>query len=333
MGRACIALAALALAISTGTVRAVEADPNMDYVISPEVGAWTICAASYSGEMSSKFAHDLVLELRSQYQLAAYVFNRGADLRRQQDEELQRKRQQQQEYLAQRGLRPDIPLRLPRVRIEDQYAVLVGGFKDIDAAHRELTRIKKLQPPKTVPRDVMTCDAILPPGDDKKVEGQRAFVNPFVTSFVVPNPSLPVPRQTANQPDPFWKKLNANETFSLLKCNQPWTLAVKEFPATAYIQPQSAPSGFLDKLMGHSTGEQLNANALNAHNLAEALRKVGFDAYVLHTRSNSIVTIGGFSGLDDPKMQQVQRAFAGNLQFGPNLDMFPKPMPMEVPRF
>jgi hypothetical protein len=60
------------------------------------------------------------------------------------------------------------------------------------------------------------------------------------------------------------------------------------------------------------------------------LRKLEFDAYVLHTRTNSMVTIGGFDREDDPKMQQVA-AHLARLNLGP-LDLNTKPVPMEIPR-
>src|SRR6266487_4232689 len=60
-----------------------EADPQKDYSVTPEVGTWMICAASYMGETAPKMAHDLVLELRRDpYDLPAFVFNRGAEERR-----------------------------------------------------------------------------------------------------------------------------------------------------------------------------------------------------------------------------------------------------------
>jgi hypothetical protein len=226
------------------------------------------------------------------------------------------------------GLKPDLPLRLPTVRIEDQFAVLVGGYADIDAARRGLERVKKMQPPRTVPKDVLTYDLVPPPGSNKPGMGQKAFVNPFLNSFVVPNPTVQVAREDPHKPDPFWKELNAGESLSLLKCRKPWTLAIKEYQQPTVYQPQSAPSNFLDKLLGNA-GEQLNAQAMTAHNFAEALRKLGFEAYVLHTRGCSIVTLGGYDGPDDPRLKQMQRAVP-NIRINPPVELFA--MPMEVPR-
>src|SRR5262249_32282551 len=126
---------------------------------------------------------------------------------------------------------------------------------------------------------------------------------------------------------------------------QPWTLAIKAFNGMCYVESASRPTNFLDKLLGRS--EQLNASAMNAHNMAEAMRKMGFEAYVLHTRSSSIVTVGGFASQDDPRMNSVKESLrplqfqvdkakpqsAGSVPAGStNLQLFPQPLPMEVPR-
>ncbi len=329
----CTAAVLAVLALTGRAPAGVDADPSKDYFITPDVGPFTICAASESGDAARKLAHDLVLEIRARYGLPAFVYNRGAELRRQQEAELQRKRQQQREYLERMGLHPDSPLRLPRVRIEEQFAVLIGGYPDMESARKELNRIKKLQPPKSVPHDVVTLERTDAPAAGKKPWSQRTEVNPFATSFVVPNPTVPPPREQAQKPDPFWKQLNAGETYSLLNCPKPWTMVIKEFQGVTVIEPASAPTKIMNLLKGKGTADQLNASALNAHNLAEALRKLGLEAYVLHTRGSSIVTIGGFDRQDDPRMAQVQRHLFSSALFGPNVDIMARPMPMAVPRF
>lgn len=322
---------ALALLPLAAAAAAVESEVNPEFAITPQAGPWTICAASFTGDSAGRWAHDLAAELRGRYRLPAYVFNRGADLRRQQEEELQRKRQQQEEYLARMGLRPDMPLRLPRVRVEDQYAVLIGGFADIDAARRELPRVKRLQAPQSVPAAVIAAGVLVPVSATGEAGKDNPAEHPFVASFVARNPTMPVAHDQDKKPDPFWKELNAGETYSLFKCKKPWTLAIKEYQANAVVQPQSAPSNFLDKLFGRSLGEQLSADAMNAHQFAEALRKVGFEAYVLHTRTSSVVTVGGFDSPDDPKLASAKRDLK-SIRLT-HIDTFPEPMPMAVPRF
>jgi hypothetical protein len=328
MGQRWLALVAACIAVSAGSARA-QTDPNQEFAITPEVGPWTICAASPFGEGAGQRARALVMELRSRYHVQAYLYDRGAEMRRQQQEELEQRRQRQREYLIKNGLDPNIPLRTRTVRVEEQFAVLVGGYSSMEAARRELDRIKRLTPPQSIPKDVVFTQHTTAAG--AKPETHQSEVNPFTNSFVVPNPCVPHDTQAASKPDPFWKQLNSGESYSLLKCKKPWTLVVKEFPGTAIIEPKSAPS-FLEKVFGRSMGEELSANAMNAHNLAEALHKAGFDeVYVLHTRGSSIVSIGGFDRKDDPRMQQLERALQ-SFRFEPNLDLFARPMPMEVPR-
>jgi hypothetical protein len=328
----------LVTAASPGQSQA-PVDWTRDIAITPEVGPWTISSAYFSGEMGAKLAHDLVVELRTQYHLPAYVYNRGEEQRREQEREIQDKRRQHEEYLKKAGLNPgSVPFRIRRVRIEDQYIVLIGGYKDMDSAHKECERIKKLQPPKSVPADTLYQSPLAAPANGKQDQLQQVKINPLSKSFVTRNPTVPVQREAANKPDPFWKQLNANESFSLLKCKKPWTLAIKEFQGAVMVQPQNTSSSFLEKLFGNKTGEQLNASAMNAHNLAEALHTMHFDAFVLHTRTSSIVTVGGFDNANDPRMESVKQAVR-DLHLGSNhpsfptgVELFAQPMPMEVPR-
>jgi cell division septation protein DedD len=316
---------------ATNRAHAQEQVSLQEFAITPAVGQFTICAASFTGETAPKEAYDLAMEIRNRYRLAAYVFNRGAELKRQQDEELERKRKQQQAYLQKMGLNPDIPLRLKRYHIEEQFAVLIGGFKDMDAARHELSRIKSLEPPKSVASMRVSVE-IDPKSKESKLykPGNYEF-NPFVNSFVVHNPSISVDVDNS-KPDPFWKQLNSGEDYSLLKCKKPWTLVIKEYQTTPVYESQKEKSAFFSKVFGNLT-QQLDANAQNAHNLAEGLRRMGFKAYVLHTRCTSIVTIGEFEKQNDPQMETVTRALSSNVKLDPKLDLFVKPIPMPVPRF
>src|SRR5262249_39633762 len=138
------------------------------------------------------------------------------------------------------------------------------------------------------------------------------------------------------------KDINSGESLSLLTCRKPWTLAIKVFQGAQVVQAKSSGSKFMDMLgLGSKEGDQLNAAALQAHELAKALRAmkpVSCEAYVLHTRTSSVVTVGGYDSPDDPKLAQDQ-ALLGKLrlQAGPNaagadLQLFGQPRPMAVPR-
>ena len=84
--------------------------------------------------------------------------------------------------------------------------------------------------------------------------------------------------------------------------------------------------------------------AQNAHELAKAgegLGKTGIQPYVLHTRTSSVVSIGSFSGPDDPGVQVAAAQLAkwqqeiANSAKDPTkknpLGLFATPVPVEVP--
>jgi len=313
------------LATTVGLTRQ-EADPNKEYNVTSEAGPWMICAASYMGEQAPKLAHALVLELRSQYDLPAFVYNRGDVERRKMQEDLDKQRREREEALRQQGIQPGMPLPVRKVRIEDQCAVLVGGYKDLDAAHSALEKFKKLPNPKTVPVD----ELILAP-NESGAKLQKRQANIFVMSFVTHNPTVPQEKVERGLDPASLKSLNADESYSLLKCKQPWTLAVKEFSGGVAIQPAKAPDTFLEKLLGNKSDEHMSAIAKQAHELAFVLNKyMGFDAYVLHTPTSSIVTVGAYANSDDEKLHQAQKQLR-NMQFG-WIQLASNPLPMPVPR-
>ncbi|MCS6849633.1 MAG: hypothetical protein NZ700_00510 [Gemmataceae bacterium] len=338
-----LCVVALACAVRGGA-QTEPVDINQEFYVTPAAGPWLICAASFTGPNSAALAHDLVVELRQKYRLPAYVFNRSNEERRKQREEIEAKRRQQEEFFLKAGLDPATAASMVRVRttrIEDQYAVLVGGYKDMDTARKALDDIRKLKPSQKFMGSVVQ-------GTQKTGQvSERTWLNPFATAFVVHNPTVPMPPPD-NKPDPLLKQLNADEPYSLLKCRKPWTLVVKDFPGASVIVPANTPPGsFLERIgLSRKSSEVLNAGALQAQQLAKALREMKemqFEAYVLHTRHNSLVTVGGFDSPNDPKMQETIRKLASfrftgppdltNPQGGPGLlSLWPQPLPMEVPR-
>jgi hypothetical protein len=172
----------------------------------------------------------------------------------------------------------------------------------------------------------------------KGVMTKTAYVNPFMRSFVARNPSVPAEQVQDRGPDPFLKQLNSGEEYSIYKCKKPWTLAVAVFQSPTVIQSE-ASSGFLDKLMGKTDGALLTASAQNAHNLAKVIneskewKEWNLQAYVFHTRNNSVVTINGYGSKDDPALAQMAHRFRFKTRELMSVaNMLPSPMPMEVPR-
>ena len=216
------------LAAGPGRAAHVEADPGKDYRVTPEAGTWMICAHCYVGPSAADMAHELVLMLRRRDNLAAYIFVRGEEERRKQEEYIRKMHE----------LCPDVPqLRIRHVRIEEQYAVLIGGWSDMDSAHRALEGVKRLKPPDDEKlMDVLTA---LEPTADGKGQLKKTALNPFASSFVVHNPTVPQEAVDHNKPDPALKELNAGRPYNLLTCGHPWTLAVKDFQGAAVVQSRS----------------------------------------------------------------------------------------------
>ncbi len=325
MRRAALFVLAL-VTVSSARAARVEADPNKDYKVTPAAGPWVVCAASFSGPDAPELSRQLVLVLRGRDNLPAYYHNYSDERRRQEKE--------YQELLAKS--RPGSRART--VRIEEQCAVLVGGYADPEAAGRALAAVKKLAPPELTLASGKDPNQYLftagpSEGDPNRTEIQRAPVNPFAGAFVARNPTA---RQEARpedgkKADPMLGKYNAGEKYSLLKCKKPWTLVVKEYQGAAVYQPRSATSSFLETLgFANKPGELLGAGAEEAHSVADVLRQLKFEAYVLHTRHGSLVTVGGFTGRDDPELPKMQQKLAA-LKIAP-IQLFAQPMPMEVPR-
>lgn len=301
-----------------------------DWVLGRHSGAWLICAASYVGPDAPEMARQCCETLRERDKLPAYVLNRGDDERRRIKEEYEQMRNTGEEPQGRRRT----------VRVTEQCAVLVGGFATMEAARAKLDKIKKLDPPKIqVNGNKLAADVetLLVPSKKGGAEILRREVNPFQNSFTTRNPTIPVEKKEKPDAYPFLVKLNSDESYSLLKNKGNWTLAVKEYRGATLVQPLNPNAGgsILEKLgFGpNKPGEALNASAMQAHESARVLRRLEFDAYVLHDKTCSYVTVGSFQSKDDPRLAQLagQLASLSGSDLKP-LALFPQPQVMEIPK-
>jgi hypothetical protein len=311
--------------------------PPNPFPIMPEAGAWMICAASYVGPDAPELSRQLCLEVRNKFKMPAYIFNHADQERQRQREAVEKLRQQY----------PGVPWRNRTVKYPEQCAVLVGGYKSFEEASAALPGVKKLPLPKLdlgsgkLAYDYQT---MLEPADTKDATilkpKAQAPVNPFTTAMVVHNPTVPqAPRQQVKF-DPIWKELNADEEYSLLKNRQHYTLVVKEYTGINVVHQRSLSSSFLKFLggSGQQPGEALNAAARQAEETAKFLRnpRLGFEAYVFHTRDRSIVTVGGFAQINDDEMNRLMQRlamlkFRGAQGGSDPIGLMASPLPMEVP--
>jgi len=306
------------------------ARPQTAYPLNARAGNWLICAASFTGPHAVYLADQCCRHLREKHNMAAYVFN-YADIER---------RRQEEEWLRQQQANPHMPLRRRITRIEDQCAVLVGGWADMKPAEKALPVIKKLPPPTlTLPSGARYNQVVFIQGIDDRT-GRTEIVgkgaaNPFALAFVIRNPTAPKnDAAERDRPDPLWKKLNADEKYSLLKNKKKITLVIWEGIGAAQIQSAGESNNFLEKLAGHKSAEVMNAAGLQARELARFLRQYDIEAWVLHTRTGSLVTVGGFEDVNDEQCKRMQQRLA-TLRLPPGVlptPLFSQPMPMKVPR-
>jgi len=302
-----------------------DGDPVREYHLGPDAGPFVVCVKGYSGPSAQALASKLCLHIRKNG-FPAYVYDYSGEERRKVKETLEER------YRA----APELA-RKKTIRVEDQWGVLVGGYKSLDDASKDIEKIKKLPWADLGQQNV---DHV--PDFNSK---QMLAMSPYAHSFATRNPTVPMPKPDPNAPDPIWKDLNDGRPYNLLKCGKPWTLAVKQFQGANVVQSRSASSKFLDLLGGgNKAGEMLDASAKQAEEVARLLRtmKPGFDAYVLHTRGGSVVTVGAYDGPEDPKLKQAQQQLR-SLSFTPQngggdpraaqmFQFFAQPLPMRVPQ-
>ncbi len=300
----------------------IDADPNKDYPITPQAGQYFVCATCFVGPQAPKLAREMVYEIRSRFGVPAYVMDKGEEERRKERERLKKIHE---EY-------GDNTSRLKTIRIQEECAVLVGGFKNEESASKALKQVKAWPMPKNKElMPVITDTNYVPDKFEEKAETRGAYVSPYVMAFVVHNPTIPVEKKVDPKMEAFMRRINAHEKYSVYGCRKPWTLVVAQFQGVSVIQTQAANESFIERLFSSSKGESLSASALNADNMCEALRKSRLDAYVLHTTWGSVVCVGGFASLDDPKMGEMKTRLS-SFPKAQGLMLMPEPIPMEVPK-
>jgi hypothetical protein len=316
-------------------------DLNKDIEITEKAGQWMIFAMAYTGPKAPEMARKFVIVMRGHYKWNAYVFNYGAKEKQAEYERVEKIRREQVEALQRAGLKADVPIRVPAIRIDEQTGILVGGYKTREEAMKALEKFRKLDPEALVKNQV-DLDTKFVIELDGKARREAVYVNPFLKAFPARNPTVPQ-EQFGSNPEEDMKllrKLNSDEPFSLLQCKQPFTLAIKQF--NMQYKTLDSASGkkakdFLEKFdMGffHKSRPWEDITAHNAHNLAVWLRHEGLpETYVLHCKYCSYVTVGGYTGLDDARLVAMQNYLETRFKMDTfqKAELLPRPVPMPVP--
>jgi hypothetical protein len=309
--------------------------------LQPSTGPWFILVKSYSrpsrpnsgGENAPtalELAEALAREIRETHRVQAWLFEYISEERKQQMEAIAAARERARLYAQQLDkirqqallngmefLEPDRKLRLPAIQYNDQIGVFIGPFQTEDDASKALAVVKKWPAPRTQVRGTSLMDwgSIIRPGPDGKPVLEQGYLNPYVTAIVAPNPTVRRKPAVQGGLDPFIVQLNAGRPYNLLQATKGWTLAIKSFSAPVQILTPGNDNVVRRPNPSSSAADVLQAAAEQAESLARTLRELkypdgrpmGLEAFVLHTRTSSIVTVGQFDGPNDPELLRVQR--------------------------
>jgi len=266
----------------------VEADPDKTYEVTTESGPWMILAATFAGENAERDAKNLVLELRRNFKLEAFSYKKHYNFA--------------QKGMPGLGLYPSgnpVSMKHMNPKQFDEIAVMVGNYPSVnDARLQNALKTLKYAWPKTLAPNGRPIESQryaglrelqrLVTGDPEKKK-----MGPMRRAIATRNPMSPHNQGGQSALDQFVVDMNRDVKHSLLDCPSRYTVRVATFRGNVVIDQKE-----VQKLQrGGTMKSRLEKAALNAHRLAEALRKQGVEAYEFHDRHESIVTVGSFESL------------------------------------
>ena len=253
-------------------------------MLSEENGPWLILAACFGGEQGKSQAEALVLELRQDFNLPAYIHSEKYDYTK-----------------PITGSGPQaVKMRHLNARRYDSYAVLVGEFDSLKnpTIDRTLDTIKHAQPKsldfsKTGKTHQRFAAFRQLQSKLFKTASEKRKPGPMGMAFVSRNPLLPDEFFNAPVVDAFVRSMNDGVQHSLLDNPGKFTVVVRSFDGNSTTDFGNGAQ--VSQLK--SNPERLNKGAETAHRMVTALRDKGIPAYEFHDRYRSIVTIGEFERL------------------------------------
>jgi hypothetical protein len=269
-------------------------DPIEPYLLTRDDGPFMVTAKTFKGVDAERYALALVLELRNDFGLPAFIL-------RTKDFPMR---------TVMRNVPPLSPsyVRKPqlsdpeRKRSEDEAAVLVGNEKTLADSVKLLARVKKIKP-KCL--DHMPTIFVWRTG--KGLQNATRTTNPYVPMQDL-FPGL--------RKDKLIVQMNDGPR-SVMKCPGRYTLQVAEFLGRSEINPNMREPRLMDP---ETIKESPLMTAMDdAEKLAEKLGKdpdlvkSGYHAYVYHDRTSSRVMVGSFSAPNDPAAARLRETLVQKL--------------------
>lgn len=324
----------------------VDTDPGKPYRLTQDEGPWHILAASFAGPGAEKQAHELVVELRRESRLPAYIHKQTYDYTEKLDGLT----------LDKYGDRAKMKYANNADRY-DSFAVLIGNFESTEDPQLEktLAKVKYLRP--------QTLDISQNQQSTQRFAGWRALQRrmngnpvkrdkgPMGNAFATRNPLLPEEYFQPDGLDEFVIGMNKNVEFSVLKNPGAFTVRVATFKGNETTNAREIEA--IEQ--AGKISNKLEMAADRAHRLTVALREQGIEAYEFHDRYESLVTVGSFDSEGDelpsgevkinPGIHEIMKQFGATQQQLPGqqgIGLQPKrlngvnfdvqPLPMRVPR-
>jgi hypothetical protein len=257
--------------------------PIEPYMLTRSNGPFMVLAYTFHGPDAPRQALALVLELRGQHRLPAYI--------------LLPKKFPGRSLV--RGVPPQTPafaqrddVGLPELlRTMDEAAVLVGDEKTTKDAFDLMHKVKKLHP--------VCIDGMPQPFHWRKGQGLSRATQ-------TTNPFVPAEELFPRQPDVMVAQMNGGP-HNIRYCQGRFTLQVANFGGRSTLDPLNDQrfKGILGTKSPLATAHD------DAERLAEALskdkeiQKTGFQPYVYHDRYSSRVMMGSFNNPNDPAAQRL----------------------------
>ncbi|MBP85404.1 MAG: hypothetical protein CMJ64_01610 [Planctomycetaceae bacterium] len=271
----------------------VEADSRKDYTLRQEHGPWLILAATFAAkDGAEEQARELVLELRKRYKLEAYIDVREFDF----TEAIQGK-------TIDRYTGGPARMKYANFSHHKSFAVLVGNFESFDDPELPATlkKIKYARPDCldlskrewSAQRFIGLRELQRRINRDPAKHRKGSMGNAFVTR----NPHLPEEYFATTGLDEFVISLNQNVKYSLLNNPKAYTVKVASFGGKDTMNVKEIET--IERT--GRVSNKLEIAADQAHRLTLALRAKGVEAYEFHDRLESIVTVGSFDSVGEPR--------------------------------
>jgi hypothetical protein len=260
-------------------------EPVEPYLLTKDVGPFMVLARVFRGVDAEQMALALVKELRSDYNLPAYILRTkdypGRSLMR--------------------GTPPTVPSRVmqpnikmpEKIRTFDEAAVLVGNEKTLADQEKLWNQVRKLSP---------KCLT----GMSTPFPWRTGLRQALRTT----NPYVPAQYLYPHTRDRLMVKINSGLR-SIANCPGQYSLQVAEFSGRSAFQldPQQVGQILPDLKSSPLMTAQDDAEKL-ADKLARApeVQHLGLPVYVLHDRTSSRVFLGSFNSLQDPAVYKAREA-------------------------